>query len=388
MKKHQTQVLIAGAGPVGLATALALTERGISVVILDPRERASTHDYACILQRDTAEDLEKCGLSETISSQGLALPNLVIRLGDTVSTIPTQPAVPVVLGQMALESALESALKKRGVAVRRGFRLARFEEDSCGVTCEVDELESCLMGYAVAHTEKLVRRKHTFAARLLIGADGRGSLVRAQASIAFDSYAPTSIYRVAELVTTQAVEPSFNISRQGRATHGIFPLSNHRVRACIDLEDGPEGSYPREKPESWIDLSPCKCSMEDLSSWLNAKFPHLTLDYKAVEWCRMIRFDHRIAATFATGRVVLLGDAAYIGTPLGAPGLNSGIRTGCAIARVLDPEAPGQTIDSPLKAARESLTRRAEASAELLATESPTVDGVVASIIDGSMANA
>ncbi len=384
MKKHEAQVLIAGAGPVGLATALALTERGISVAIVDPRERSSTHDYACILQRPTVQDLRKIGLDSTIFDKGIDLTDFVVRIGETASTVPTGKAAPLVLGQMVVESALEAALKERGVKVQRGFRLARFEQSATGVTCEVDELETCLMGYAVAHTEKLVRRKHTYSARILIGADGRGSLVRSQLSIPFDSYAPTSLYRVAEMVTTAAVEPTLHISRQGKATHGLFPLSNNRVRVCIDLEDGPEGSYPLEKPESWIDLSPCKCGTEELAYWMAVKFPIINIDLDAIEWCRLIRFDRRIAARFSSGNALLLGDAAYIDTPLGAPGLNCGIQTGCAIARTLEPSSPMETIHSTLQSIRNLLVHRAEVSAKLTAEESPTADMIVESILADS----
>lgn len=377
MKKHETQVLIAGAGPVGLATALAFTRQGIAVEIVDPRERASTHDYACILHDATLQKLSKMGLSDALVRLGLDLTSAIVNIGETATTHEFGKNPPTVLGQMALESLLEAALLKAGVKVKRGFRLARFEQSPTGIDCEVDELESCLMGYAVAHSEKMVRRKHAFKAQLLIGADGRNSLVRTQSSINFEDYAPTTLYRVAELTISEPLAPALHISRQGEATHALFPLSNKRIRACIDLEDGPEGSYPKEKTESWIDLEPCKCVLDEFSYWLTVKFPRVNTQCKTLEWCRMIRFDHKIAAKFSAGNVILLGDAAYIDSPIGAPGLNSGIIAGCAVAEQLSTDSSPREIDQVMNEIHQELTKQAEDSTDLRTATNPTAERLV-----------
>lgn len=372
MKKHETQVLIAGAGPVGLATALAFTLKGVAVEIIDPRERASTHDYACMLQAPTLQKLTKLGLEGVVARLGLELPTAAVQVNDKTTTHEFGSSAPTILGQMALEAALEAALFKAGVKVKRGFRLARFEQSPSGSVCEVDELEACLMGYAVAHTEKLVRRKHTFNTRLLIGADGRDSLVRTQSSIDFNSYAPTALYRVAELLISEPLGPVLHISRQGQATHGVFPLSDKRIRVCIDLEDGPEGSYPKEKPVSWIDTETCQCVLEEFQYWLTVKFPGLISHCKELEWCRMIRFDHKIAAKFSANKIVLVGDAAYIDSPIGAPGLNSGIRIGCEIAEQLSPDASAKEIQELMAGFHHKLARQAQLSSDLRTAGQPT----------------
>jgi 2-polyprenyl-6-methoxyphenol hydroxylase-like FAD-dependent oxidoreductase len=371
MKTHETQILVAGAGPVGLATALAFVRKGFSVEIIDPRRRGSTKDYACILHKPTIDRLAAMGLTN-ITLDGIPLQKATVRSDGAQSILEFGDRPPAVYGQMQLEAALEAELRSAGVTVRRGWRLASFEPSANGVACEVDELDSCQVGYAVARTETLVRRKHRFNARILIGADGRESLVRNQASIAFEDYAPAVVYRMAELTVRNPLAAQIHVSRQGQANHAVFPLAGKRIRVCLDLEGETDVNYPKEKPESWVDLTPCKCVLEQFAYWLSSKFPWLECQCETLEWCRMIRFDHRIAARFSADRVILLGDAAYIDSPIGAPGLNSGIQIACDLADLITPYTGTGDIDSILAGYHSKLLHHAHVAAQLRVTPMPT----------------
>ena len=62
MKKDQTEVLVVGAGPVGLLTAILLAERDIQVQIIDSEERTAARSYACALHPATFRMLDHLGL--------------------------------------------------------------------------------------------------------------------------------------------------------------------------------------------------------------------------------------------------------------------------------------------------------------------------------------
>jgi len=68
--KHKTEVLVVGAGPVGLFTALRLKEQGIDVSIVDKLQRTGTHSYALALHPASLELLDETGLADEIVSQG------------------------------------------------------------------------------------------------------------------------------------------------------------------------------------------------------------------------------------------------------------------------------------------------------------------------------
>ena len=57
--RHDHQVLVVGAGPIGLMTALCLTERGVNVRILDKEWRPTLHSFALALHPETLQALEE-----------------------------------------------------------------------------------------------------------------------------------------------------------------------------------------------------------------------------------------------------------------------------------------------------------------------------------------
>src|SRR5947209_598945 len=59
MKKDQTEVLVVGAGPVGLMTAVLLAEAGVEVQIIDREARTTARSYACVLHPHSLKSLER-----------------------------------------------------------------------------------------------------------------------------------------------------------------------------------------------------------------------------------------------------------------------------------------------------------------------------------------
>ena len=70
MRKLQTEVLVVGAGPVGLASALLLAETGAEVQIIDREYRTAARSYACALHPSTLRILDRLGLASKLIEQG------------------------------------------------------------------------------------------------------------------------------------------------------------------------------------------------------------------------------------------------------------------------------------------------------------------------------
>ena len=69
-RQNHTEVLVVGAGPVGMLTALLLAESGIRVKIIDQESRTATHSYACALHPHTLKLLGQAGLAADVQKLG------------------------------------------------------------------------------------------------------------------------------------------------------------------------------------------------------------------------------------------------------------------------------------------------------------------------------
>ena len=69
-RTDETEVLVVGAGPTGILTALILAEAGIRVKIIDKEYRTAAHSYACVLHPGTLQALSRLGLTEEICGLG------------------------------------------------------------------------------------------------------------------------------------------------------------------------------------------------------------------------------------------------------------------------------------------------------------------------------
>ena len=74
MREERTEVLVVGAGPVGLWTALLLAEAGVETIIIDREEHTTARSYACALHPQTLARLQRLGLAQALLEQGRRVP--------------------------------------------------------------------------------------------------------------------------------------------------------------------------------------------------------------------------------------------------------------------------------------------------------------------------
>ena len=85
--RGEPDVLVVGAGPVGLLTALWLAEGGVKVVIIDQAGRATTSSHACAIHRRTLKLLDRIGLAREVLGRGRPIASIGVydrkeRLGE------------------------------------------------------------------------------------------------------------------------------------------------------------------------------------------------------------------------------------------------------------------------------------------------------------------
>src|SRR5262245_29938005 len=158
------QVLVVGAGPVGLVAALFLQQHGVRVEIVDTHQRTAQHSYALAIHPRTLRILDEAGLSEGLTAAGRKLTKVAYyegkerRAAIDYSALASSSGHPylLVVRQSLLERAAEEALHREKLKVLWGHRLQALTVDGATVRAEVAELDQVATGYPVARTEWLV----------------------------------------------------------------------------------------------------------------------------------------------------------------------------------------------------------------------------------------
>jgi 6-methylpretetramide 4-monooxygenase / 4-hydroxy-6-methylpretetramide 12a-monooxygenase len=141
------EVLVVGAGPVGLVAALFLQQHGIAVEIVDMHQRTTQHSYALALHPRTLRILDEAGLSERLISAGRKLTKLAFYQGaerraeiDYAALASKHPYL-LLVRQSVLERSTEEALRQNKLKVLWGHRLQALAADEARPRAEVAKLD-------------------------------------------------------------------------------------------------------------------------------------------------------------------------------------------------------------------------------------------------------
>src|SRR5260221_4045748 len=183
MLHTRTEVLVVGAGPVGLWSALLLAESGIEVVLIDREARTTARSYACALHPATLQLLDRFGLAQSAIERGRRVERVAFYDGTErkaelhLSKLGGDFPFLLILPQSALEELLEQRLHSAGVQVHWNHRFEELNQDEESVATAIEELEGTSTGYIVPHWETVVKTRTEFHAQFLVGADGHNSMV-------------------------------------------------------------------------------------------------------------------------------------------------------------------------------------------------------------------
>jgi len=336
----KTEVLIVGAGPVGLLAALELTEQGIPVEIIDEQWRAAGHSYALALHAGSLHLLDRLGLAEAAIARGHGLTTLsvfeederraALRLGLSESRYPFVLSLP----QSALESLLSERLERAGVHVRWNHRLASLEPSADGCVARVDRLAKESTGYGVAHTDWVIDATKEFRASYVIGADGHRSMVRRALGATFDEIGPSQVFAVFECASDGATHDQPCLVVHGTTVNAMWPLNDGRARWSLERTASMAEAEHRFKSRlttqmgeryfPYLGEDTLRAMLIERAPW----FPAL----RGLDWSIEVRFERRLSSLAGRDRVWLAGDALHTTAPAGMQSMNSGLREASTLA--------------------------------------------------------
>ncbi|MEP3225591.1 MAG: NAD(P)/FAD-dependent oxidoreductase [Parasphingorhabdus sp.] len=306
MRHLKTQVVIAGAGPVGSVAAYYLAMNGIDVILLESGVDCALDLRASTFHPPTLEMLDQFGITEKLIARGLKAPIYHFRERKTgevidfdMTEIADETRFPyrIQCEQYHLSRMLsEAVLAQPGADVKFSHRLVGFNQDQDGVDI-----------YAESPTDILQIR-----ADFLIGADGSNSIVRKWLDVDFDGF--TYPEKFLCYTTEERLE-----DKLPNLCHVNY------------VSDPNEWMVLLKVPSLWRVLVPAKEEQPDAELLADHKkndvFDRLLGDGAGVatEHRTIYRVHQRVAKKFVHDRVSIIGDAAHLNNPIGGFGMNSGI---------------------------------------------------------------
>jgi 2-octaprenyl-6-methoxyphenol hydroxylase len=340
------ETAVVGGGPAGLTAAIALADAGIETALI-ARRATPDHRTSALLAGSVAA-LDTLGVWTGCAA--LAAPLRVMRIIDATARLVRAPEVQFAAAEIGLDAFghnienrhLVAALDARAQEIAA---LTRIEEDA--VSVETDS-----SGATVS-----LKNGGTVAARLVVGADGRRSICRAAAGI--DSRGRSYPQTALTFNLTHA-RPHRDTSTEFHTETGPFTLvplpGNRSSLVCVTSPNDAE--YVK--------------SLDDEA--LNAEIErrsHSLLGKLSVESGRgVFPLAVETVRSFGINRIALVGEAAHLVPPIGAQGLNLGLRDAATIGElVVAARRDGGDIGDDSLLTRYDALRRADVQSRTLAVD-------------------
>jgi 2-polyprenyl-6-methoxyphenol hydroxylase-like FAD-dependent oxidoreductase len=301
----KVDVLISGAGPVGLTMANELVRQGISVRIVDKSAERTDKSKALVLWSRTLELFDHAGYVEPFLAAGMQAHGAQmsngkdviarISLDDIESVYPYALMIP----QSDTERVLEEQLAKRGVKVERTVGLESFTDQG-------NQVQAVL--------RKASGESETLTADWLIGCDGAHSTVRHGLGFTFDGTTQPSDWYLAD-GHISGLEPQdrLHIFWHKDGILAFFPITKGRWRVIADL--GPaQGDAHCPDP-----------TLQEVQALITLRGTD-GIVIKDAYWLAAFRINERKVSQYGRGRAFLAGDAAHIHSPAGGQGMNTGMQ--------------------------------------------------------------
>jgi 2-polyprenyl-6-methoxyphenol hydroxylase-like FAD-dependent oxidoreductase len=305
-------VLVVGAGPTGLTTALQAHDHGATVRIVEQRPSAFRPSRAMIMHPRTLESLRPLGVTDSLLERGDRAPKaelhvrrrrVSVQLADAGLPDTAFPHL-TLLRQMDVEEVLADALGQRGVRVERGVAL-------------VDASADDRSARATLQTEGGLEDA---GCRFVAGCDGPDSTLRRIAGVGWKGGA----YRE-EVVLADA-------ELEGILTPGVLHVAAARTGLVFLFALGEGATWrilatrPARDSDAPFGQTAHAVPRAEVQGVLDAA--GFTVALSELRWSAQVRLQHRLAGCFRRGRLFLAGDAAHTHSPAAAQGMNTGVLDG------------------------------------------------------------
>jgi 2-polyprenyl-6-methoxyphenol hydroxylase-like FAD-dependent oxidoreductase/heme-degrading monooxygenase HmoA len=320
-----TEVLIVGAGPVGLTAAIELARRGVACRIVDKHAEPSQQaDKAIGIHCRTMEIWEDMGIVREAMDAGIWLQGQTVfvngrRTHQVDWALPELTYAHLGLPQYETERILAARLAGLGVPVDRGRELVGFSQNAEGVTAQLRGPTG----------QGEIARAH-----YLVGCDGAHSAVRAGLGLAFEggvgmfpqlfmlgdveldwSMPDGHLLRFMHVVGDELKGMLVCVPLRGRGRYRVATLAPPKLQAKIGSGAVPPGFWQEYTPPTLADI---QAAVDELA-------PAATTA-RNLRWSSIFRIKHGIVDRYRVGRIFVAGDAAHLHPPAGGQGMNTGIQ--------------------------------------------------------------
>lgn len=308
--KQETDVLIVGAGPVGLFLGNECARRGLRWRLVEKNAGQSQHSKALAIFPRTLEVFDMAGVSGrflelanrvtsvSVTTQGRVLAHM--RFHPEESIYPFIAMVPQDVTEKLL---LEELVRKGGVVEYETAFVTAVESDG-GVTATLD------------HNGEISEVRAAF----VVGCDGAHSAVRHLLNLSFEGAEYKDSFILADIESNEGLPvDELQLCPNELGPVAIFPMSATRRRVVATVQEV-EANAPSL----------------DLVRRIVAERGPEGLEVRALHWSSYFRIHHRQVAQLRVGRMFVAGDAAHIHSPFGGQGMNTGLQDVWNLAWKLD----------------------------------------------------
>lgn len=307
---NDTDVLIVGAGPVGLFLANECARRNLRYRLIEERPAQSEHSKALAIFPRTLEIFDMAGIVAPFLEKANRVTSVTVITHDRrLAHMKFEPAESpysfvAMVPQDVTERLLVEELQRKGGSVEYETRFISAEQHEQGADATIEHRGG---------SKKIT-------ASIVVGCDGAHSAVRHQLNLPFEGAEYRGSFLLADVETnTELPANELQLCPNEFGPVAIFPMSATRRRVVATI-DKAEGDAP---------------SLDLVRSILAERAPR-GLEARALNWSTYFHIHHRQVARLREGRIFIAGDAAHIHSPFGGQGMNTGLHDVWNLAWKLD----------------------------------------------------
>jgi len=307
---NDIDVLIVGAGPVGLFLANECARRGLRHRLIEARSVQSVHSKALAIFPRTLEIFDMAGVVEPFLEEANRVTAVsVIAHGRQLAHMRFAPEDSpykfiAMVPQNVTEMLLARELRRRGGDVEYETRFVAADQQGEFVQVTLDRKGE----------------RATLRASFVIGCDGAHSSVRHALGLHLEGGEYETPFMLADIETNEELPADeMQLCPSEHGPLAIFPMSTSRRRIVATIDQA-QGDAP---------------SLELVRELLRQRAPR-GIEARSLYWSSYFKIHHRSVAQLRLGRVFLAGDAAHIHSPFGGQGMNTGLHDAWNLAWKLD----------------------------------------------------
>ena len=332
---YDVDVIVVGAGPIGLTTACALGHHGVRARVFEERTKPKPHSRANNVWARVQELLQSIGVRDALAENSYLIEKQTAFLnGEPLDQVPldgVESPYPKVLysGQDIIEKTLTELAAAKDVPIERGRKVTSLVQDADGVTVTVTTVDD---------DGKTVGPEETLRCRYLVGADGDKGFVRKSLGLDFP------VDKLTGRATWQ-IDAKLKWQRSTEANQLWFFVYHHGFAGVLPVWEGYHRMFFLEDEDALPDREPTLEEMQDHAREITGDG---TLTFSDPIWLSHSRFQHGHAAHYAKNRVFLAGDAGHYTLPIGGQGMNAGMHDAIGIAWRLAMQLSGHAAPAVL----------------------------------------